>query len=262
MLTTSKGAQRKFKTSDGSFVKLDLNGGEAVTECLITEFLLASGYSNFLPYKIYNNTLTACVSPNMLSFRETIIPFSRLVPTVYGISFEKWYGSTMAKMPIEVRFRSIQDVYSILGIDVNASFTYLKDMFSLDILFRNTDRHFGNFGLISANNRYRLPLIYDNGGALATSEQWNNYFSESRFVLGNTKLIRMQPLSTSIRNLETRFPITKFNFDLQTFINIHDNQITTTSLQFRLFLKVLERAYPMYYGRKTSDILKSIYGDY
>lgn len=50
--------------------------------------------------------------------------------------------------------------------DVKETIDRFWDMFIVDALIGNFDRHGGNWGFIKRNNQYRIAPVYDNGSSL------------------------------------------------------------------------------------------------
>ena len=171
MFKTSTGAgyQPKFTSSDGCYwYKEDLRGGEALAEVLVSTFLCSCSnltYSEFVIYDFnYNQELIdlkTCVSPNFLQESEQFISFKELASLVTPPS------------KILVGFDSKLDyIDSVFQQTVGQSFREeLLRLLTLDVMFRNTDRHLSNFGIILApNGSIRFAPIFDNGLALGVSE--------------------------------------------------------------------------------------------
>lgn len=129
-------------------------------------------------------------------------PYSELYASIIGkqmglnivpYSISKWKGNLcsvcelftskeIAYVPIgrivkSGGMKAVRDFYSTLGMDfVNA----LNEMLVFDAIIMNTDRHFGNFGVLidSKTNRIVAPApLFDHGNSLlnfAGEENWND----------------------------------------------------------------------------------------
>lgn len=259
---SSGGAQIKYHLDDGSFLKIDRWGGEAVVEVLAYEVACACGFSNFLEYKLSPVADNACLSPNFESMGYTFVPFTTLVRKAYGCSFSDWVSSHITGKPAGHRLRSIFKVYRRFGFPPNKVMGYLIPMFQIDILLRNTDRHFKNFGLFEKNGSYVFGRVFDNGNGLGVLEKWNTKkFSNRKLVSGNTDLVKMQPLSKSIKLLEELIGVPR-SFDVGQFISGHDSRIGVSNPHFRLLLQVLVRYYPTYLGVSTEELFLSNFGEF
>lgn len=129
-------------------------------------------------------------------------PYSELYASIIGkqmglnivpYSISKWKGNLcsvcelftskeIAYVPVgrivkSGGMKAVRDFYSTLGMDfVNA----LNEMLVFDAIIMNTDRHFGNFGVLidSKTNRIVAPApLFDHGNSLlnfAGEENWND----------------------------------------------------------------------------------------
>lgn len=187
--TSRLGYQTKLTSPNGGYwYKEDFRGGEALAEVLVSTFLKSCNYLGFKDFVPYDFKYTApnsvdlrtCVSPNFLQKGEQFISFKDLLSLVHP--------------PTEnlVGFDSKLDfIDSVFQQTVGQSFREeLLRLLTLDVMFRNTDRHLSNFGIIlTPNGSIRFAPIFDNGLALGVSEgayfDLDNLIKDKRFWLQN-----------------------------------------------------------------------------
>lgn len=180
--TTKLGYQPKYTSPKGGYwYKEDFKGGEALAEVLVSTFLRSCnylGFKDFVPYHFKHTSvnsfdLRTCVSPNFLQKEEQFISFKDLLSQV--------------NQPTEnlVGFKSkLNYIDSVFQQTVGQSFRKeMLRLLTLDVMFRNTDRHLSNFGIILApNGSIRFAPIFDNGLALGVSE--GAYFDLDNLLKG------------------------------------------------------------------------------
>ena len=187
--TSRLGYQTKLTSPNGGYwYKEDFRGGEALAEVLVSTFLKSCNYLGFKDFVPYDFKYTApnsvdlrtCVSLNFLQKGEQFISFKDLLSLVHP--------------PTEnlVGFDSKLDfIDSVFQQTVGQSFREeLLRLLTLDVMFRNTDRHLSNFGIIlTPNGSIRFAPIFDNGLALGVSEgayfDLDNLIKDKRFWLQN-----------------------------------------------------------------------------
>lgn len=156
---TSDGSQDKYFKDDLWFKK-DYFGGEGLAESFASKLLQNCGlnesdFVNYIPCKI--NGKQGCYSKNFLSKNETFVTFYRLYKNIYGRDL----ATVCSRMDYD---DAIEYVISFskeqTGLDIK---NYLANIFTLDFLILNEDRHFNNFGLIYNEKEFRLAPIFDNG---------------------------------------------------------------------------------------------------
>lgn len=164
----SKGNQWKWFT-DSKWFKTDCFGYEALSEVVVSEFLMKSNINNYVRYTpvlIEHNgaTFTGCCSESFLDKDSDIITFERFHVLTTSFSLAK----SLARIPdVRERIRYTVDYFRrTTGIDDLGAM--LTRMFEVDALFLNEDRHTNNMSLIAGpdSGSYRLSPIYDNGAAL------------------------------------------------------------------------------------------------
>lgn len=77
----------------------------------------------------------------------------------------------VALFSIEQELGEIEDITAMLrenmkSTNVEETIDRFWDMFIVDALIGNFDRHGGNWGFIKRNNQYRIAPVYDNGSSL------------------------------------------------------------------------------------------------
>lgn len=95
---------------------------------------------------------------NFLEEHDTLVPFN-------GV------GESSLERDKELYQYTYEDI--IVMLEENTKSTNVKettdrfwDMFIVDALIGNFDRHGGNWGFIKNNNQYRIAPVYDNGSSL------------------------------------------------------------------------------------------------
>ena len=234
------GYQTKFTSPKGGYwYKEDLRGGEALAEVLVSTFLRSCKYLNFedfVPYdfkytSVDSFDLRTCVSPNFLQKGEQFISFKDLLFLVHP--------------PTEdlVDFNSkLNFIDSVFQQTVGQSFRFeLLRLLALDVMFRNTDRHLSNFGIILApNGSIRFAPIFDNGLALGVSE--GAYFDLDNLIKGFG--YKIKPYELSVSTLTPQIDTSYFQFDVLYFVEVVDKNIPKSNLLLG-FLNLLVYYYPV-----------------
>ncbi len=177
---TSDGTQIKY-CYEGKWYKVDRYGGEGVCEELASKILELSDYDP-AKYVCYNriiiNDSPGCVSDSFLRDNEYFITFYRLHMNIKGddpavLTSRMDYDDAIGYM--------IDFLKTHAGVDVSS---YLADIFTLDALILNEDRHFNNLGLIYNGKEYRCAPIFDNGKSLFVG---NSYYDPLKSMADNRK---------------------------------------------------------------------------
>ena len=254
--TSRLGYQTKFTSPKGGYwYKEDLKGGEALAEVLISTFLRSCNYlsfKDFVPYDFkYNSVdsfdLRTCVSPNFLQEGEQFISFKDLLSQV--------------NQPIEnlVGFESkLNYIDSVFQQTVGQSFREeMLRLLTLDVMFRNTDRHLSNFGIILApNGSIRFTPIFDNGLSLGVSE--GAYFDLDNLIKGFG--YKIKPYELSVSTLSPYINLSYFQFDVRYFVELVDKNMPKSNLLLG-FLNVLVPYYLKDCNNiDTRTILESVFG--
>ena len=204
------GYQTKFTSPKGGYwYKEDLRGGEALAEVLVSTFLRSCKYLNFedfVPYdfkytSVDSFDLRTCVSPNFLQKGEQFISFKDLLslvpsPTEHLVGFDS----------------KLDFIDSVFQQTVGQYFRFeLLRLLTLDVMFRNTDRHLSNFGIILALNcTTRFAPIFDNGLALGVSE--GAYFDLDNLIRGFG--YKIKPYELAVSTLTSQIDTSYFQFDV------------------------------------------------
>lgn len=260
MFKTSTGAgyQTKFTSPNGGYwYKEDFKGGEALAEVLVSTFLRSCHYrtsKDFVPYDFKYNSVNSfdiktCVSPNFLQKGEQFISFKDLL---------KISVSSETKL---VDFDSKLDyIDSVFQQTVSQSFRFeLLRLLTLDVMFRNTDRHLSNFGIIlTPNGSIRFAPIFDNGLALGVSE--GAYFDLDNLIKGLGYTIK--PYELVVSTLSSYINPSYFQFDVRYFVEVVDKNIPKCNLLLG-FLNLLVKCYPKdCNGIDTKTELEKVFGEF
>lgn len=252
------GYQPKYTSPNGGYwYKEDFKGGEALAEVLVSTFLRSCNYltsKDFVTYDFkYNSVnsfdLRTCVSPNFLQKEEQFISFKDLLSLVHP--------------PTEnlVGFDSKLDfIESVFQQTVGQSFREeLLRLLTLDVMFRNTDRHLSNFGIILASNgSIRFAPIFDNGLALGVSE--GAYFDLDNLIRGFG--YKIKPYEFAVSTLTPQIDTSYFQFDVLYFVEVVDKNIPKSTLLLG-FLNLLVLYYPIdCNGIDTKTALESVFGEF
>lgn len=238
--TSRLGYQTKFTSPNGGYwYKEYFKGGEALAEVLVSTFLRSCKYltfEDFVPYdfkytSVDSFDLRTCVSPNFLQKGEQFISFKDLLSQVNQPT-EKLVG-----------FNSKLDfIDSVFQQTVGQSFgEEMLRLLTLDVMFRNTDRHLSNFGIILApNGSIRFAPIFDNGLALGVSE--GAYFDLDNLIKGFG--YKIKPYELSVSTLTPQIDTSYFQFDVLYFVEVVDKNIPKSNLLLG-FLNLLVYYYPV-----------------
>ena len=260
MFKTSTGAgyQPKYTSPNGSYwYKEDLRGGEALAEVLISNFLRTCnylGFQDFVPYdfkytSVESFDLRTCVSPNFLQKGEQFIPFKDL------LTLTSFSEVNLVDFDSKLDF-----IDSVFQQTVGQSFREdLLRLLTLDVMFRNTDRHLSNFGIILApNGSVRFTPIFDNGLALRVSE--GAYFDLYNLIKGFG--YKIKPYELAVSALSPKIDTSYFQFDVLYFVEVVDKNIPKSNLLLG-FLNLLVLYYPTdCNGRDTKEVLESVFGEF
>lgn len=256
--TTKLGYQTKFTSPKGGYwYKEDLRGGEALAEVLVSTFLRSCKYltfEDFVPYdfkytSVESVDLQTCVSPNFLQAGEQFISFKELLslvspPTDNLVGFEM----------------KLDYIDSVFQQTVGQSFREeMLRLLTLDVMFRNTDRHLSNFGIILASNgSIRFAPIFDNGLALGVSE--GAYFDLDNLIKGFG--YKIKPYELAVSTLSSYINPSYFQFDVRYFVEVVDKNIPKTNLLLG-FLNLLVQYYPVDCNNiDTKTELETVFGEF
>lgn len=209
---------------------------------------------DFVPYDFkYNSVnsfdLKTCVSPNFLQKEEQFISFKDLLSLVHP------HTENLVGFDSKLDF-----IDSVFQQTVGQSFREeLLRLLTLDVMFRNTDRHLSNFGIILApNGSIRFAPIFDNGLALGVSE--GAYFDLDNLIKGFG--YKIKPYELAVSTLTPQIDTSYFQFDVYYFIEVIDKNISKSNLLLG-FLNLLVLYYPTdCKGRATKEVLESVFGEF
>ena len=256
--TSKLGYQPKHTSPNGGcWYKEDLRGGEALAEVLVSTFLRSCNYMTSKDFVLYNfkyskpNSidLTTCVSPNFLQKGEQFISFKDL------LTMTSFSEVNLVDFDSKLDF-----IDSVFQQTVGQSFREeMLRLLTLDAMFRNTDRHLSNFGIILApNGSIRFAPIFDNGLALGVSE--GAYFDLDNLIKGFG--YKIKPYELSVSTLSSYINPSYFQFDVRYFVETVDKNIPNSNLLLG-FLNLLVKYYPKDCNNiDTKNTLESIFGEF
>ncbi len=256
--TSKLGYQPKHTSPNGGcWYKEDLRGGEALAEVLVSTFLRSCNYMTSKDFVLYNfkyskpNSidLTTCVSPNFLQKGEQFISFKDL------LTMTSFSEVNLVDFDSKLDF-----IDSVFQQTVGQSFREeMLRLLTLDAMFRNTDRHLSNFGIILApNGSIRFAPIFDNGLALGVSE--GAYFDLDNLIKGFG--YKIKPYELSVSTLSSYINPSYFQFDVRYFVETVDKNIPKSNLLLG-FLNLLVKYYPKDCNNiDTKNTLESIFGEF
>ena len=255
---STHGYQPKYTSPNGGYwYKEDFKGGEALAEVLVSTFLRSCNYMTSKDFVLYNfkyskpNSidLTTCVSPNFLQKGEQFISFKDL------LTMTSFSEVNLVDFDSKLDF-----IDSVFQQTVGQSFREeMLRLLTLDAMFRNTDRHLSNFGIILApNGSIRFAPIFDNGLALGVSE--GAYFDLDNLIKGFG--YKIKPYELSVSTLSSYINPSYFQFDVRYFVETVDKNIPKSNLLLG-FLNLLVKYYPKDCNNiDTKNTLESIFGEF
>ena len=249
------GAQKKWVTSSHTWFKEDLIGGEAVAETWVSLFLssclnITEFEAGFVAYGVCTTGNSLCYSYSFLKEGESFIP---LYDAIRALN-PKWSEYT----DFEGKFEYIDSVYKgVLGYSCRQ---WLLRVLTLDVMFRNTDRHLSNLGFIAdKRGNLRLSPIFDNGLALGVSE--GAYFDLSNTISGLG--FRIKPYELSVKYLSKYINPNYFAFSVVKFIDYFKRERIPKNNISLAFLNILVNYYPKdCLGLDTKYVLEKHLGSF
>lgn len=249
------GAQKKWVTNSHTWFKEDLIGGEAVAETLVSMFLssclnITEFEAGFVAYGVSTEGSNLCYSYSFLKEGESFIPLYDVIRALKPKEQEF--------MDFEGKLKYINSVYkAVLGYSCKR---WLLRVLTLDVMFRNTDRHLSNLGFIAdRQGNLRIAPIFDNGLELGVSD--GAYFDLSNTITGIC--FRIKPHGLTIGYLEKYINTNYFAFSVVKFIDrfkldrVPKNNITLA------FLNILVKYYPKdALGLDTKYVLEKDLGSF
>lgn len=232
-------AGNQIKWTDGKYhYKQDKFLGEAMSEYLCSLFLQASNCPvPYIPYRLDSNP-SICKSPSYKP-NFTFTPFYNIVKrevkkgNINKVdSMEKWVKVVWNRLSSVEKVEYVCSLFQRLGVSRNDTITYLTCMVELDTLVLNIDRHLTNFGVRynRVTNSYEPMFLFDNGFSLCVG---NGTFGSLR-NMRDTRKVKMQPFSTSLRRNRSCLPEFRFAFDVREFVRL----LGTTNTFGKQFIKV------------------------
>ena len=249
------GAQKKWVTNSHTWFKRDILGGEAVSETLVSLFLssclnITEFEAGFVAYGVSTTGSNLCYSYSFLKEGESFIPLYDAIKALKPKEQEF--------MDFEGKLEYIDSVYEgVLGYSCKR---WLLRVLTLDVMFRNTDRHLSNLGFISdRKGNLRIAPIFDNGMSIGVSE--GSYFDLSNTISGLG--FQIKPYQLTVKYLEKYVNTNYFAFSVVKFINrfkferVPKNNITLA------FLNILVKYYPKdVQGLDTKYVLEKHLGSF
>ena len=249
------GAQRKWISQGDVRFKADLIGGEAEAETLVSLFLssclnITEFEAGFVAYGVHTAENPFCYSLNFLKEGESFISLYESMCSVKVKHSE--YSDFGGKL------NYIDNVYKeVLGYSCKR---WLLRVLTLDVMFRNTDRHLANLGFIAdSQGNLRLAPIFDNGLALGVSE--GTYFDLSNTISGLGFMIK--PYQLTAKYLERYINPSYFAFSVVKFISRFKQESVPKNNLLLAFLNILVHYYPKdTLGVDTKKALESYFGPF
>ena len=253
------GAQTKWVGKASAWLKKDYVGGEAITETLVSLFLtsclnvqeLEAGYVGYCVFCPQDDT---CLSRSFLKEGESFIPLYDAIRALKPK--EKEF------MDFEGKLEYIDSVYKgVLGYSCKR---WLLKVLTLDVMFRNTDRHLSNLGFIAdRQGNFRIAPIFDNGLALGVSE--GAYYDLANTITGIG--FRIKPYGLTVGYLEKYINPSYFAFSIVKLVKyLKMENFPKSELQNKLllaFFNILVRYYPKdALGADTKQELEKHFGPF
>lgn len=234
------GAQPKCSGKASAWLKKDYVGGEAITETLVSLFLtsclnIQEFEARYVGYCVFCPQDDTCLSHSFLKEGESFIP---LYDAIRALN-PKW--SEYADF--EGKLEYIDSVYKgVLGYSCKR---WLLRVLTLDVMFRNTDRHLSNLGFIAdRQGNLRIAPIFDNGLAIGVSG--GAYYDLQSTITGLG--FRVKPYELTVGYLEKYIDTNYFAFSVVKLVNyLKRENFPKSELQNKLllaFFNILVRYYP------------------
>jgi hipA-like C-terminal domain len=253
------GAQPKWVGKASAWLKKDCLGGEAITETLISLFItsclnvqeLEAGYVGYCVFCPQDDT---CLSRSFLKEGESFIP---LYDAVRALKPEE-----QEFMDFEGKLEYINSVYkAVLGYSCKR---WLLRVLTLDVMFRNTDRHLSNLGFVAdRQGNLRIAPIFDNGLALGVSG--GAYYDLANTITGLG--FRIKPYQLTVGYLEKYIHPSYFAFSVVKLVKyLKMENFPKSKLQNKLllaFFNILVHYYPKdTFGVDTKQELEKHFGPF
>lgn len=234
------GAQPKWVGKASAWLKKDYVGGEAITETLVSLFLTSclnvqELEARYVVYCVFCPQDDTCLSRSFLKEGESFIPLYDAIRALKPKEQEF--------MDFEGKLEYINSVYEgVLGYSCKR---WLLTVLTLDVMFRNTDRHLSNLGFIAdRRGNLRIAPIFDNGLALGVSE--GAYYDLANTITGLG--FRIKPYALTVGYLEKHINPNYFAFSVVKLVKyLKIENFPKSELQTKLllaFFNILVRYYP------------------
>ena len=199
--TSSKGNQEKwYDAAEGSWLKLDQYGYEALTETLISVLLEKSNIEadsgfNFVRYNMQKLSVrgrgrNGCVSRNFLRQGQSLITVNRLLSNCLGVPLaQKLARMQSDKKRIAYLAESVAELTGLKEFP-----RYLTFLFEVDALFCNDDRHLNNIAVIEQEGAYSYCPIFDNAAGLLSNTQISQMDIAPKALIAE---LRAKPFNTT-----------------------------------------------------------------
>lgn len=161
------GVQQKARIGDWYYkVNAYKHTKENYSEVLVYALYKAMGINinYFTEYRLVDEN--TCRSKYFLRENDIFMTASNFL--------EKYYGSDQyIKLKAKIKTSSVLDGIKLLLGTFNEveNKEFLFNMFFIDSIILNEDRHFKNFGVIVNNNKIKLCPVWDNGYSLLTTSE-------------------------------------------------------------------------------------------
>ena len=220
--TTSKGDQTKWKIGN-KWVKSDKFGYEGVAEHLSSKILEFSNIKTpFVKYDIVNIidnefSFNGCVSEDFMQDDEIFISLYRLF-FQNRININKLYDGKSTDERINL---TIQLIKELTRLDITQ---YLRDIFTLDGLILNEDRHLNNIAVIlnTKTRQFRICPIFDNGLSLLAD---TIDFPHQTSVTVNVRRVKSKPFNSDFKKqmkvLGSGFTVNKEKLKQYIYLNFN-----------------------------------------
>lgn len=160
------GAERKYEIIIDGFryiVKFQKNSEVGLTYSHISEYL-GSHIFQTIGVPVQETFLGTCEGKNVVVMKNFLNEGDMLIP-FNGV------GESSLERDKEIFQYTYDDIISMLrentkSTRVEETVERFWDMFIVDALIGNFDRHGGNWGFIKNDNKYRIAPVYDNGSSL------------------------------------------------------------------------------------------------
>lgn len=253
------GAQTKWVGKASAWLKRDYVGGEAITETLVSLFLTSclnvqELEARYVGYCVFCPQDDTCLSRSFLKEGESFIPLYDAIRALKPKEQEF--------MDFEGKLEYIDSVYEgVLGYSCKR---WLLKVLTLDVMFRNTDRHLSNLGFIAdRQGNFRIAPIFDNGLALGVSE--GAYYDLANTVTGIG--FRIKPYGLTVGYIEKYINPSYFAFSIVKLVKyLKMENFPKSELQNKLllaFFNILVRYYPKdALGADTKQELEKHFGPF